>query len=351
MSWFLLRDDGRLRSAWRVVLHGPLLLIGFLVAMSCVVVADTGRRALFGLGPPESGQLVLLYTAVMAAMTATGLVLHAVSGLLLDARWRGGWSRGRVSGGGLGGPLGRSLSEVAGGVLLGLFALVPAVGILAIAGLEVVRQPVDADRLIGFSSASVMLVFAAGFEEILFRGYAWLWAGAAMAGALRWVGAPGRGADAVGFGLVTFLVAGVIFGGAHLMNDNVTVLSILNTVLAGVWLAVLVLRTRAIWMAWGAHWAWNWGHGVVLGMPLSGNGEDGALDLSPLLRTTSTAEAEWLSGGGYGLEGSVATTLALVLVIGLSAMVPRRAPEDGSSALDGRWLDTGRGAADEGTHP
>ncbi|HYO92723.1 MAG TPA: CPBP family intramembrane glutamic endopeptidase, partial [Pyrinomonadaceae bacterium] len=91
--------------------------------------------------------------------------------------------------------------------------------------------------------------------------------------------------------------------GFHFVN-----IPFINTMLAGVWLAVAYLRTRSLWFPLGIHWSWNWTMGALLGLPVSGIE---ALTPAPLLRAAVTGP-QWLTGGAYGVEGGVACTLAIL---------------------------------------
>ncbi|MBA2339393.1 MAG: CPBP family intramembrane metalloprotease, partial [Pyrinomonadaceae bacterium] len=96
----------------------------------------------------------------------------------------------------------------------------------------------------------------------------------------------------------------------HLDNPNVARgFTFLNTMLAGLWLAVGFLRTRSLWFPLGLHWSWNWTMGAVLGLPVSGITQ---LTPQPFLRATDYGPV-WLTGGAYGIEGGLACTLALLL--------------------------------------
>jgi membrane protease YdiL (CAAX protease family) len=70
------------------------------------------------------------------------------------------------------------------------------------------------------------------------------------------------------------------------------------------------LRTRSLWLPLGAHWGWNWALGWVFGLPISGLN----LVSNPLFKGTDEGPA-WLTGGSYGIEGGLAGTVALTLVI------------------------------------
>src|SRR5262249_22673269 len=59
-----------------------------------------------------------------------------------------------------------------------------------------------------------------------------------------------------------------IFGAMHFKNDNATILSTLNTVVAGVMLSLAYVRTRSLWLPYAIHVGWNVGLGFVFGFPL-----------------------------------------------------------------------------------
>ena len=107
----------------------------------------------------------------------------------------------------------------------------------------------------------------------------------------------------------------------------------MNTILAGIWLAIAVYKTRALWMAIGLHFGWNATMGVGLGIPVSGAGGDGSpLELASALSTTLTGP-NWYTGGAYGLEGSAGCTAALVLACVVSMVLPQRPQRDSMAAV------------------
>jgi uncharacterized protein len=139
-------------------------------------------------------------------------------------------------------------------------------------------------------AALLLLIAAAAYEEIAFRGFAFQ--------TLL------RGAPAV----VPIALLSVFFGLVHWDNPSRTVFSTLNTVLAGVWLSIAYLRTRSLWFPIALHTGWNWAMGAIFGLPVSGL----LIPRRPLLLSTS-GEPLWLTGGGYGSEGGAAATLVFLL--------------------------------------
>lgn len=77
----------------------------------------------------------------------------------------------------------------------------------------------------------------------------------------------------------------------------------------GLVLAIAVLRTRALWVSWGFHFAWIASMSVLFGLPVSGS-----MNYSPVLVTNARGPA-WISGGGQGPEGSAFAVLVSFLLM------------------------------------
>ncbi|HZD30345.1 MAG TPA: type II CAAX endopeptidase family protein [Candidatus Angelobacter sp.] len=144
--------------------------------------------------------------------------------------------------------------------------------------------------------AVVLLVLLAGSlsEELMFRGYPFQ-----------------RLVEAIGAG-GAILVFSVLFGLVHLMNPGARFWGLLNTVIIGVVFSLAYLRTRALWLPWGFHFAWNATLGLVFGLPVSG------IRLFNVVVHATAAGPRWLTGGDYGLEASLPG--ALVVLLGLAAV-------------------------------
>ncbi len=98
-------------------------------------------------------------------------------------------------------------------------------------------------------------------------------------------------------------------------RPNSTPLSAAVTFLAGVLLSMAYLRTYALWLGWGLHFAWNAAMALVLGLPIAGYAT-----YNSLVATTVTGP-EWLTGGAYGPEGSVVSLFVmLAAILGLYRM-------------------------------
>ena len=136
---------------------------------------------------------------------------------------------------------------------------------------------------------SVILLFGAVGEELLFRGYA-------FQVLVQNIGP-----------FATILPVSVLFGLAHMNNQNVSLLGIVNTVLWGILLGYAFLRSGDLWLPIGLHFGWNWT------IPLLGG------NLSGFTMGTTGYLLHWKagllwSGGAYGPEGGLLTTGVVIVL-------------------------------------
>jgi uncharacterized protein len=270
----------------------PAKAIGWSIAFVVLVLVLTGLIA-FGLALPVTGSAsaasvwlggsgpgpVLLQSAAMLLSTALFTWLIGIRVLRLsplDLRYREP-HRGRGFG------VGMIAGAVAAGSGLAIAALV--------GGAEWSR---DAGTVVDYAgtvaTTLVVLAPAALAEEVLFRGVPLV--------AL---------AHAFGRGTAIVLVA-VAFALVHLANPNVTALAIGNIALAGVFLGLAFYAPGGIWTACGAHLGWN-GMLAALDAPVSGVPfRIPFIDYDPGAPT-------WLTGGAFGPEGGLASTLALTIAV------------------------------------
>ena len=136
---------------------------------------------------------------------------------------------------------------------------------------------------------SVVLLFGAVGEEMLFRGY----------GFQVLVRAMGP--------FAAILPVSVLFGFAHSQNLHFTWLAFANTALWGVLLGYAFVRAGDLWLPIGLHFGWNWVL-PLLGVNLSGF----TMDVTGLSLHWKIGEL-W-SGGSYGPEGGLLTTGILVIL-------------------------------------
>jgi membrane protease YdiL (CAAX protease family) len=158
--------------------------------------------------------------------------------------------------------------------------------------------------------------------EIVFRGYPFL-----------------RLVEAMGSGLGAFFMA-VVYAIWRTHAAPTTTASVLVSFFLGLVLAIAVLRTRALWVSWGFHFAWIATMSMLFGLPVSGS-----MSYSPLIVTNAKGPA-WITGGLQGPEGSAFAVLVSFLLLfwmvrvtgdlkhkyGFAAIVPAGIPVDLNAA-------------------
>ncbi len=93
------------------------------------------------------------------------------------------------------------------------------------------------------------------------------------------------------------------------LHPTVSSAAIAISALAGVLLSLCWLRTHAVWLLWGLHFAWAASTGILFGLPLGGN-----TDFSTVVDARAIGP-RWLTGGSYGPAAALFTFLILVAAI------------------------------------
>jgi len=233
------------------------------------------------------------------------LVVSALSafatGALANALVARGWGSNQLSDFGLGWAA-TSGREFAAGIAFGAGGAASIVTVAVAAGLASFDSvPVAARAWGGIPILIIVLLFGSVGEELVFHGYA-------FQHLVRHMGE-----------FATVLPVGILFGLLHLGNQNVTLLAVINTIAWGVLLGCAYLRTRALWLPIGMHFGWN------AATPFLG------VNLSGFTIAVTGYELHWRtgvlwSGGAYGLEGGLFTTL---VVAGLFVLLYRVIPQRG----------------------
>ena len=128
-------------------------------------------------------------------------------------------------------------------------------------------------------------------EEIAFRGY----------GFQRFAHAVGPIGAAIGYAAFYAIVQALLPGGSH---ASVVVSMMLSLVLSTAY-----LRTRALWVSWGLNFGWKASRALVFGLAVSGINSH-----SPVVQGDPMGPF-WLTGGGYGLDGSWVTFFVLLAAL------------------------------------
>jgi len=136
----------------------------------------------------------------------------------------------------------------------------------------------------------VLLLIVAFIEELLFRGYL---LNNLMQSLNKWI---------------ALSVVSVLFALFHQTNPDVSLLAIVNIVVAGFLLGLNYIFTKNLWFGIFFHFAWNYFQGPVLGYDVSG------LQFGSILQQTITGPELW-TGGAFGFESSLLCPLLFIVAI------------------------------------
>lgn len=129
---------------------------------------------------------------------------------------------------------------------------------------------------------------------------------------------------------ICIVVSAAIFGVMNVNSISLQPVVFLNVVLAGIILALLVLKSGDLWCACGFHALWNFFQNGVFGLSY-----DGVENAESLFSLTVTGHSDVLTGGAYGLEGSLCATFVQLAIIGVLIWLLRRnAPEASETEED-----------------
>lgn len=284
----LINKEGEWRCLWRVLAFyiSFFLTASLLIALTGTlqaIISQPGETPATSQNASSSSALIAL-TIERSMLLISALVASALCARMIERRtlastgykFHDGWS------------LDFALGWATGALTIALsVATAAAAGAMHFS----TRQIVVATAARNFFILFVVLLIAAAFEEVFVRGFA-------FQALIRNTGP-----------VAAVAITSAAFAAMHLANTDASILSTVNTAIAGVWLGVAYLKTRSLWLATALHHSWNLIMVVVFGLPVSGivdyknmawlDGEG----LSPV----------WISGGGYGPEGGIAATIAITV--------------------------------------
>lgn len=107
----------------------------------------------------------------------------------------------------------------------------------------------------------------------------------------------------LGIRKIGILVSSLFFTFLHLGNDAISLIPLLDLPLFAILASLVMLKTGNIWVISGIHAAWNCFQGNVFAFPVSGT------QAGQAFIAVETSGPDWLSGGAFGVEGSVISLL------------------------------------------
>jgi hypothetical protein len=177
-------------------------------------------------------------------------------------------------------------------------AVVCVLPMVAVGGIAIVLvlQPAAWGWL---AADAAFFALAAMAEEIAFRGY----------GFQRFEQAVGPIGATLGFAAFYAIVESQAPGSNRA--------SIAVSVALGLVLSTAYLRTRALWLSWGINFGWKASRALIFGLTVSGVNSH-----SPVVQGDPMGPF-WLTGGGYGLDGSRIAFVALIVSLPVVFRVTR----------------------------
>ncbi len=140
---------------------------------------------------------------------------------------------------------------------------------------------------------TVFFALAVMAEEVAFRGYAFQ----------RFVKAMGPIGGSLGFALLYAIVQAMLPGASHA--------SLAVSIVFSLVLSLAYLRTRALWLSWGLNFGWKASRALLFGLAVSGvNSHSSVVEGDPM-------GPFWLTGGGFGLDGTWISFLVFLAALPL----------------------------------
>ena len=262
--------------AWFVI-----AVVYYIVARGIASVAASGLASGHWFDFADRAILLFLFIVGFAAMGYTGQrQFHPVIAMGLGRR-----------------PGGRR--EFALGAAIGWTGVAVCALIIAIFGALVVFFYTGWRQFALIPLDLAILLIASLAEEVAFRGY------------------PFQRLSEATNPLFAMLVLSGLYALAHITNPDASPASFLVTMFAGWLFTIAYLRTRALWLGWGIHFAWNASMAVLFGLPLSGTTR-----FSPVITSTAIGST-WLTGYNYGPEGSAVGIVVMLALIPLTFWATR----------------------------
>ncbi|HXD78879.1 MAG TPA: type II CAAX endopeptidase family protein [Puia sp.] len=267
----------------RIVLFGiAFCIIALLLGVPAILyltgtpIADLEHDAFGTLSKLMAGNylwLMLLLEFIVSVLTV------AIFRLVIERR---GWT-------GLGWDLDGFASEALTGLFLGPAILGLAASAILLSGhlqwVDIVWQPTALFISLGWM---ILISFS---EELVFRGY--------LLGNLM---------EALPNKWIALAISSFLFALYHAVTPGIHTLAFANLFLAGMLLGTNYLFTKNLWFSFLLHLGWNFFEGPIMGFKVSGT------TFPSLLQAEPNGDL-FITGGDYGLEGSILMTLLLLTAL------------------------------------
>ncbi|MDG5813864.1 type II CAAX endopeptidase family protein [Chitinispirillales bacterium ANBcel5] len=185
----------------------------------------------------------------------------------------------------------RLMTKGVEGSVWGIFLItVPFLFVWLLGGVRVANVSFNSEVLKNIGLGIILFLLVAISEELLLRGY--------LQGILK-----------KHFGVKAAIIAGsLLFSLLHIGNPDImqNPIPLIVLFIAGILFGVSREVTGGLWVPIGIHFTWNLFQGHIYGFEVSG------MDFSPAVIEIERTGHQLVSGGNFGLEGSLITLLFLI---------------------------------------
>ena len=108
----------------------------------------------------------------------------------------------------------------------------------------------------------------------------------------------------------SIIVTSIIFTLGHALNPNMHFMPTVNLFIASLVFSLVYYYSGNLILVGFGHGLWNFTQGFIFGSEVSGN----VLPAS-LLKSTPVSSYDFISGGGFGFEGGIITSIVGVIII------------------------------------
>lgn len=282
-------SENKIRSGWMIAMAGVLVIVGQIAfgfpGAIFMVLKEMAQETSTEIS--ITGELLVekMFSDPLGFFMIQGLgMVGSIAGVLIAFRGINKVNPNKIK---LGGPA----KDMFFGLFLGGFSMLVIFFILQLVGQVQLENSLLAPTFSTYTWVSlIVFIFVGVFEELFFRGYV-----------METMALRKNPKQRI------YIVSALIFGLAHILNANVSILGILNIILVGFLFAYMFDKTESLLLPIGYHITWNYFQGPILGFEVSGNATQS-------LYAVNTSQGHALiTGGDFGIEGGLMATLLILL--------------------------------------
>lgn len=184
------------------------------------------------------------------------------------------------------------LKDVSIGAVIGVTMIISLVIIILLLGGIKLNYIFSSQNIFSIISAFIYFMFQVTLEELIYRGYM-------MPHYEKVIGEKWA-----------IIVSSIIFTIVHGFNPNLHILSTINIFIFGIVFSAIYIKTGSLWVVGIVHGVWNFLQGYFFGSQISGNSVT-----TSIFYSIPQPGKNLISGGNFGYEGSIITTIIGILVI------------------------------------